>query len=557
MWPYSYIIKERENMKNYLNGFRWAFIMLFICTSSGIGKPINIIPLPNKIETTDGFFKITSKTKILVSTETENEIAEYTQDLFKTAMGYSLSIHKASKDATRSRALSLNITEEKKSLGPEGYELKVSPKSMVIASSTKAGLFYGIQTLRQLLPPEIDKPSRVSRRVKWKVPCVKITDKPQFKWRGMHLDVGRHLFSVDFIKKYLDLIALHKMNTFHWHLTEDQGWRIEIKKYPKLTEIGSKRSATPIPSNRRKLDGKPYGGFYTQKEIKEIVKYAAARFINVVPEIELPGHSVAALASYPHLGCRKIPYKVRTRWGVTKDVYCAGNEEVYTFLENVFQEVLDLFPSEFIHIGGDECPKDRWKACAQCQAKIKEAGLKDEYELQSYFVKRIGKFLSKNKRRFIGWDEILEGGLAPGAIVMSWRGVMGGIKAAKMGHDVVMSPTTHCYFDYYQSKNTNAEPPAIGGFLPLARVYRFNPIPSSIPANKAVHVLGGQGNVWTEYIPDSKQAEYMAFPRASALSEVLWTSRKRRRYAYFQKRLPSLLKRLEFMDVNFRDPQKK
>ena len=492
MWPYSYIIKERENMKNYLNGFGWAFIMLFICTSSGIGKPINIIPLPNKIETTDGFFKITSKTKILVSTEAENEIAEYTRDLFKTAMGYSLSIHKASKDAARSGSLSLNITEEKKSLGPEGYELKVSPKSMVIASSTKAGLFYGIQTLRQLLPPEIDKPSRVSRRVKWKVPCVKITDKPQFKWRGMHLDVGRHLFPVDFIKKYLDLIALHKMNTFHWHLTEDQGWRIEIKKYPKLTEIGSKRSATPILSNRRKLDGKPYGGFYTQKEIKEIVKYAAVRFINVVPEIELPGHSVAALASYPHLGCRKIPYKVQTRWGVAKDVYCAGNEEVYTFLENVFQEVLDLFPSEFIHIGGDECPKDRWKACAQCQAKIKEAGLKDEYELQSYFVKRIGKFLSKNKRRFIGWDEILEGGLAPGAIVMSWRGVIGGIKAAKMGHDVVMSPKKYCYFDYYQSKNANAEPPAIGGFLPLARFINLILFPQAFPQIRPFMFLAGK-----------------------------------------------------------------
>jgi hexosaminidase len=345
------------------------------------------------------------------------------------------------------------------------------------------------------------------------------------------------------------------MNVFHLHLTEDQGWRIEIKKYPRLTEVGSKRKATPILSNRKKLDGKPYGGYYTQDELREIVTYAKERYITVVPEIEMPGHSIGALAAYPELGCTGGPYEVRQFWGVETDVYCAGEEKVYEFLENVLLEVFDIFPSEFIHIGGDECPKARWEECPKCQAMIEKEGLKNEHELQSYFITRMEKCINKHNRRIIGWDEILEGGLAPNAAVMSWRGIKGGFVAANMGHDVVMSPTSHCYLDYYQSKDRESEPPAIGGFLPLEKVYSFNPVPDSLDAEKAKHILGAQGNVWTEYIPTPEQAEYMAFPRGSAIAEVVWSPLEKQDYAGFRKRLEPFMKRLDIMNVNYRKPE--
>jgi len=541
-------------MRNLLSLIIVSLMACAFCESAEVMHPINIIPRPDRIELSKGFFEVTPETTILVSKDAEN-IARYTRDLLEPATGYSLPIKRISQDQAKSNAIFLTITGADKSIGAEGYKLTVSPDSLAIQASEQAGLFYGIQTLRQLLPFQIESRERVSD-TKWIIPSVTITDSPRFKWRGMHLDVGRHMFSVEFIKKYIDLMAMHKMNVFHWHLTEDQGWRIQIKKYPKLTEIGSKRSATPIPSNRNRLDGTPYGGFYTQEEIAGIVAYAAERYINVVPEIELPGHSVAALAAYPKLGCTGGPYKVRRKWGVAHDVYCAGNEAVYAFLEDVLTEVLELFPGKYIHIGGDECPKTRWKTCPECQSMIEAQGLKNEHELQSYFIERVGKFLTRNDRRLIGWDEILEGGLAPNATVMSWRGVKGGIKAAGMGHDVVMTPTSHCYFDYYQSQDKAGEPPAIGGFLPLKKVYSFNPIPPELTPDRIGHILGAQGNVWTEYMPNSKQVEYMAFPRACALAEVLWSGPGSQNYDDFLGRLDPLLQRLKLLEVNFREPKR-
>ena len=339
----------------------------------------------------------------------------------------------------------------------------------MITAAAPNGLFYGMQTLKQLLPVE-------STNGVLEVPVVDIKDQPRFAWRGNMLDCGRHFFPISFIKKYIDILAMYKLNTFHWHLTEDQGWRIEIKKYPLLTEISSWRDETVVGHNTDKYDGMGYGGFYTQDQAREIVKYAAERYINIVPEIEMPGHSSAALAAYPQLGCTGGPYKVQERWGVFKDVYCAGKDETFEFLQNVLDEVMDIFPSPFIHIGGDECPKDSWKECPACQKRMKDNHLKDEHELQGWFITQMDHYLTSKGRRLIGWDEILEGGLAPQATVMSWRGTKGGIEAAKLHHDVVMSPTTNMYLDYYQSKDKDNEPFAIGGFLPLEKVYDYEPV---------------------------------------------------------------------------------
>jgi hexosaminidase len=361
----------------------------------------------------------------------------------------------------------------------------------------------------------------------------------------MHLDVGRHFFPAAFVKKYIDLLAAYKMNVFHWHLTEDQGWRIEIKKYPRLTAVGSQRRESMG-------DCTPHGGFYTQEEIRDIVAYARDRFVTIVPEIEMPGHALAALASYPELSCSGGPFQVGTAWGVMNDVYCAGNEKTFAFLEDVIGEVTELFPGPFFHAGGDECPKIRWQNCAKCQARIKAEGLKDEHELQSYFLKRIGKILNAKGKRMVGWDEILEGGLAPNATVMSWRGTEGGIAAAKSGHDVVMTPTSHCYFDYYQG--TAGEPAANGGFLPLEQVYGFEPVPDALDGTEASHVLGAQGNVWTEWMPTTSQVEYMVLPRMLAMSEVLWSSRRIREYAGFLRRLGAHYDRFAFQHLNFRVP---
>jgi hexosaminidase len=407
-----------------------------------------------------------------------------------------------------------------------------------------AGVFYGCQTLLQLL-------SKTSEG-KWQIPCVEIEDYPRFRWRGMHLDVCRHFMPAEFVKKYIDLLAMHKMNTLHWHLTDDQGWRIEIKKYPKLTEVGAWRDGTQVGHNstaEKKYDGKRYGGFYTQEQIREIVAYAKARHVNIVPEIEMPGHCQAAVAAYPELGCTGRPIGVMQGWGVSEDIYNV-REETFQFIEDVLTEVMGLFDSPFIHVGGDEVPKTQWKQNAYAQAKMKELELEDEQELQSWFIHRIDTFLTKHSRRLIGWDEILEGGLVPGAAVMSWRGEVGGIEAAKAGHDVVMTPGNYTYLDHYQA-DPKTEPMAIGGFTTLEKVYHYEPIPAVLDTDKARHILGAQGQIWTEYIATPQQVEYMAYPRAIALAEVLWTPKDKKDYADFILRLQIHSKRLDSLNVNY------
>lgn len=429
----------------------------------------------------------------------------------------------------------------------EGYKLEVTKDGIKAEASTPNGLFYAAQSLLQLMPAEQKSLEKIE------IQSVKIEDEPRFPWRGLHLDVCRHFMPKEFVLRYLDYMAMHKLNTFHFHLTEDQGWRIEIKKYPRLTEVGSKRKETLIGRNFNpdaKFDGKPHGGFFTQEDIKEIVTYAAKRYITVVPEIEMPGHALAALASYPELGCTGGPYEVATRWGVFNDIMCAGKEGTFKFLEGVLDEVIELFPSKIIHIGGDEAPKHNWKECPLCQERIRKEGLKDEHELQSWFITRIEKYLNSKGRSIIGWDEILEGGLAPNAAVMSWRGEAGGIEAAKSGHYVVMSPGSHCYLDHYQAEPAT-QPLAIGGFTSLAKIYGYEPVPASLNAEEAKYIMGAQGNVWTEYMPNSAHVEYMVYPRAAALSEVVWSPKESRNYESFMERMQSMIKRYYAYGINF------
>jgi hexosaminidase len=431
----------------------------------------------------------------------------------------------------------------------EGYELEVSPRRVTLVAGDYPGIFYGLETLSQLVTrtPDPDPGG-------WIIPSVDIDDVPRFPYRGLHLDVGRHFFSVDFIKRYLDILAAYKMNVFHWHLTEDQGWRIEIQGYPRLTEVGSCRSETIVEKSFDPYvgDGTEYCGFYTQEEIREVVAYARDRFIMVIPEIEMPGHSVAALAAYPELACTEGPFQVATRWGVTRDIYCP-REETFEFLQNVLTEVMELFPSPYIHIGGDEAPKDRWEESEVAQEVIRREGLADEDELQSWFIRRMEAFLNEGGRSLVGWDEILEGGLAPNATVMSWRGEAGGIAAAQQGHDVIMTPNSHLYLDYYQG-DTIQEPLAIGGLSPLEEVYAYEPIPQELTAMEARHVLGAQGNVWTEYMKTTDYVEYMVIPRLLALSEVVWSPRASREWKHFSRRLPRHFGRLDAMGVNYRIP---
>ncbi|WRQ32874.1 beta-N-acetylhexosaminidase [Bacteroidales bacterium MB20-C3-3] len=439
------------------------------------------------------------------------------------------------------------ILDEKSGIAPEGYRLDIDKSGIKAVASTFNGLFYAAQSLTQLMPAEEKRMESIT------VDAVKIQDAPRFPWRGLHLDVCRHFMPKQFVLRYIDYMAMHKFNTFHFHLTEDQGWRIEIKKYPKLTEIGSKRKETLIGRNfgpDAKFDGKPHGGFYTQEDIKEIVDYAAKRYITVVPEIEMPGHALAALASYPELGCTGGPYETATKWGVFNDIICAGKESTFEFLQGVLDEVIELFPSKLIHIGGDEAPKHNWKECPLCQERIKKEGLKDEHELQSWFITRIEKYLNSKGRNIIGWDEILEGGLAPNAAVMSWRGEAGGIEAAKSGHYVVMSPGSHCYLDHYQA-DPASQPLAIGGFTSLAKIYSYEPVPAALNADEAKYIMGAQGNVWTEYMPNSAHVEYMVYPRAAALSEVVWSPKESRNYDSFKERMKSMVLRYYTYGINF------
>jgi len=483
-----------------------------------------LIPKPQSIQTEKGSFVITKETVIQADKKTFE--ANYLKAQIKEITGLDLPILPVS-NANSKIALSF-VVESIVSTASNQYHLDITTNKVSIQAESDEGFFYGIQTFLQLIPS--------NSKTQIKVPCLKIDDEPKYAWRGMHLDCARHFFPKEFVKKYIDYLAMYKFNTFHWHLTDDQGWRIEIKKYPKLTEIGAWRNGSMVGHyNDQTYDDKRYGGFYTQDDIKEIVAYATQRHITVVPEIEMPGHAVAALAAYPEYSCTGGPFQVAKQWGVLDDVFCP-KEETITFLEDVLTEVMALFPSKYIHIGGDECPKTRWKTCPYCQALIKEKGLKDEHELQSYFVQRIEKFVNKKGRKIIGWDEILEGGLAPNAAVMSWRGTEGGIAAAKQKHFVVMTPGAYCYFDHYQGDPKN-EPLAIGGYTTVEKVYSFNPTPTELSVEEAQYILGAQANLWTEYIEDSSKVEYMIFPRIMALSEVLWGTSNASNFKNFQNRM--------------------
>lgn len=511
---------------------------------------LSIMPKPMKMVAVSGEFNITSNTPIFIESEEASMAAKALTDKLKYG-GINVSVSSLDKVKTNDKVIFF-LKSDDSALGTEGYRLSVTPNQINIRANTGQGMFYAVQSLLQILPADVFS-TIVKKRDSWKVPCIEIEDKPRFNYRGLHLDAGRYFQPVSFVKKYIDLLALHKMNKFHWHLTDDQGWRLEIKKYPKLTQIGSKRKQTVIGHNNdspRKFDGIEYGGFYTQEQVKEIVAYAKERYITVIPEIEMPGHALGALAAYPELSCdpsRK--YEVATHWGVFEDVFCP-TDKTFSFLEDVLTEVMTLFPSKYIHIGGDECPKEAWKKSAFCQDLIKKEGLKDEHELQSYFIRRMEKFLNSKGRNIIGWDEILEGGLAPNATVMSWRGIEGGIEAAKQNHDVIMTPGSHCYLDYYQA-DPETEPLAIGGLLSLEKVYSYEPIPEGLNEEQAKHILGAQGNIWTEYIKTTDYLEYMAFPRAIALAEVTWSPKNTRNYADFVERLTPHFKRLDVLKVNY------
>ncbi len=526
--------------RNRLFVVLFVFVLLRSFSQQQTDVVLPIIPKPKECIVLKGNFILSSSTKIVAQASVlQNEIGWLNEYLNKY---YGFSLQVVSSIPTNNNYIQFETPDWEAGL-KENYHLSISEKRIsILAEGNAAGNFYAIQTLLQLLP--IEKSKELS------LPCVQIKDAPRFQWRGMHLDVCRHFYPVSFIKKYIDLIALYKMNTFHWHLTEDQGWRIEIKKYPKLTQVGAWRKGTMIGAYRdQKFDSIPYGGFYTQEEIKEIVAYAAKKHITVVPEIEMPGHSVAAIAAYPWLSCTGKPKEVEKGWGVFEDVYCT-KDSAFNFLQDVLDEVMALFPSNYIHIGGDECPKTKWKTCAHCQSMIKKEKLKDEHELQSYFIKRIEKYVNSKGKQIIGWDEILEGGLAPNAAVMSWQGIEGGIAAAKQKHNVVMTPGSHCYFDHYQSWPAD-EPLAIGGYTPLEKVYAYEPIPAELNAEEQKYILGAQANVWTEYILNEKHVEYMAVPRMAALAEVLWTPKEKKNETDFLIRLQKHFLLLDKLDVNY------
>ena len=511
--------------------------------TTGADVSFSLIPKPVSLVKGSGFFTLEGQTPVYVP-DSLKKVATYLVDALSGTMGAGLPIH----DFTESPSDGAILLHTDGSLSEEAYVLSITEEQIRITGGSAKGIFYGIQSLRQILPSLILNTLPQS----YELPCVLIKDQPRYSYRGMHLDVSRHFFSVDFIKRFIDLLAFHKLNVFHWHLTDDQGWRLEIKQYPKLTEVGGFREETLVGHYRdqpHQFDGKRYGGYYTQEEVKEVLAYAAERHVTVIPEIELPGHALAAISAYPELACKPGTYKVGTKWGIFEEVFCP-TDYTFEFLENVLGEVIDLFPSPYIHIGGDECPKVRWEESSFCQNLMKKEGLKDEFELQSYFIKRIEKYVNARGRRIIGWDEILEGGLAPNATVMSWQGIKGGIEAAEEGHDVVMAPTSHVYLDYYQG-DPESEPLAIGGNLPLEKVYSFEPTPEELDEEEAKHILGAQANLWTEYIPTGEKAEYMVFPRACALAELVWTPKEAKDFEDFSSRLEFHLGRLDDLGVNY------
>ena len=541
-------------MQNHYCFFQFrifAFILLcFLSINSFSENKYNIIPYPQQLLPQSGEFVFNSNTRILCNLK-QPEILKLARQFaaqLNLVSGMNLNVDELSGADTTNVIFFQNLTNAENT---ESYRLLISPKTIRIESGSANGFFYGLQSLYQLMPPEVYS-KKFEGLKKWFVPSVQIADMPRFSYRGLHLDVCRHFFPISFVKKYIDAMAIHKLNYFHWHLTDDQGWRIEIKKYPRLTKVGSKRAETLVgyyySRYPQQFDALPHQGFYTQDEAREIVAYAAERFITVIPEIEMPGHAVAALSSYPYLSCRRdSTLQVATRWGVFPDIYCP-RDTTFRFLENVLTEIMAIFPSKYIHIGGDECPKERWKACPDCQAKIKKEGLKDENGLQSYFVHRIESFLNSKGRKIIGWDEILDGGLAPNATVMSWRGTRGGIAAAKAGHDVIMTPGATCYFDHYQADPVT-EPVSIGGYLPLSMVYNYEPVPAELNASEAKYIWGAQANLWTEYISTTEHAEHMAFPRVSAMAEVLWSNKTNCNWDSFRKRMPTEFERYKNLGI--------
>ncbi len=535
----------KKNLKGLVGLFA-AGLMLFSCSSEVKEANYQIIPIPQEIVMgQDGAFTLANGTKVLYpeGNEKMQKNAQFLADYVKELTGNTLSVEAG----TDGKGIVLQVTPNEAQ--PEGYQLKVAADKVVINGGSEAGVFYGIQTLRKSIP--------AGQGINVSLPAVEINDAPRFSYRGAMLDVSRHFFPVEDIKSFIDMLALHNINRFHWHLSDDQGWRIEIKSRPLLTEKGSKRTETVIGRNSGKYDGIPHEGFYTQEQIKEVIAYAADQHITIIPEIDLPGHMQAALHAYPELGCTGGPYEVWTQWGVSDNVLCAGNDDVLKFIEDVFAEIVELFPSEYIHVGGDECPKTRWQECPKCQARIKALGIKgdskhtaEEY-LQSFIINHAEKFLNSKGRQMIGWDETLEGGLAPNATVMSWRGEGGGIEAAKQKHDVIMSPNTYLYFDYYQTKDIDNEPLAIGGYLPLENVYNYEPMPKSLTPEEQKYIIGVQANLWVEYIATLSHIQYMELPRMAALSEIQWSGAEKKNYECFLSRLPQLTNLYDVKGYNY------
>jgi hexosaminidase len=511
---------------------------------------IALVPQVQEMTLGNSSFEFKKNTRLVVENVDQQAIASQFAELFDKAAGWKLQTVIGGDEGSNQVYFKTEITMQ-----PEAYSINVQKNRIEIKAAKPAGFFYAIQTLRQLLPVEIES-AQIQNTVKWLVPAVNITDSPTFKWRGFMLDVVRHFFPKEDVLRMIDHLAMHKINTLHLHLVDDQGWRIEIKKYPKLTEVGAWRvNHEDLPWNSRPKqeagEKATYGGFYTQDDIKEMVAYAQSRFITIVPEIEMPAHVTSALTAYPQYSCKGDPFTVPSGglWPIT-DIYCAGNDSTFVFLENVLTEVMDLFPSKYIHIGGDEATKTEWEKCPKCRKRIRTEGLKDVSELQSYFIKRIENFINTKNRILLGWDEILEGGLPPKATVMSWRGMQGGIDAAKQGHDVVMTPGSPCYFDHYQGQ-MDQEPLAIGGFNPLSKVYQFNPVPEELNSDEARHILGAQANLWTEYVATFKHAEYMTFPRIAALAEVLWSPKEARNWDDFSRRIQLMMKRYDQIGINY------
>ena len=515
----------RDNLRDAIKASSFILaVVLLGCTKPIPQANYDIIPQPKEVQLSEGKPFVLQETTAICYDDGLRREAEFFSEYVNDILGFKPTVRHYADERLRSapnaieNAIVLYMAPEDFDQA-EAYEIEIASNLVEIKGADAAGVFYGIQTLRKSMPT-----------ANCQLPTVTIRDWPDFAYRGMHLDPCRHFMSLDSVKIYIDMLALHNMNQFHFHLTEDQGWRIEIKKYPKLTEIGAYRDGTVIGRNGRLYDSIRYGGFYTQEELRDLVQYAAERHVNIIPEIDLPGHMQAALASYPWLGCTGGPYEVWKRWGVSDDVLCAGNEETMQFVEDVLNEVMDIFPSPYIHIGGDECPKVRWEKCPKCQAKIKELGIKGDERftkedyLQSYVMNRMAKVVEARGRRVIGWDEILEGNVSETAIIMSWRGTEGGIEAARKGHDVIMTPASHLYFDYYQSEDPATEPSCVGGYLPVSRVYDFRPLPKELTEEQQKHIIGVQANIWTEYITTFKHVQYMAMPRMDALTEIQWNN---------------------------------